>query len=117
MRNTQLDLADRIAMLLGGGLLVLAIPVMGVLNVLAGAETPLYTYEATQAGETTTGQVLAPALAPEGATIVQSPLFDPTMRAYLAAAGLIVFGLYYAYRLFVHAPREPTEQPATAAAD
>lgn len=117
MEQTDFDLADRIAMYIGGGLLLLAIPVMGILNVLAGAESPLYVYEVTQGGETTTGHALAPAMAPEGASIVQSPLFDPNLRAYLVAAGLVIFGLYYVYRLFVHAPRETKTTPPTSTAD
>jgi len=114
MATTQLDYADRIAMYIGGGLLVLAIPVMGVLNLLAGNESPLYTYKVTSGGATTTGHALAPDLAPKGATIVASPLFDPNLRAYIAAAGMIIFAAYFLYRLFVPAARE-TEDDATTA--
>ncbi|ESP89948.1 hypothetical protein K933_00257 [Candidatus Halobonum tyrrellensis G22] len=84
----------------GGGLVTLGIVVMGLINVLVGYESPLYVYELTSGGETTTGQVVAPALVPEGATVVASPLFGPTLRAYVVALGLIVFGLYGVYRLF-----------------
>ena len=117
MTTDTLDLADKITMYVGGGLMLLAIPVMGILNLLAGAESPLYVYELTTAGETTTGEALAPALAPEGAAIVHSPLFDPTLRAYIIALGLLVFGLYFVYRLFVYSPREETTQQVAPAAD
>lgn len=116
MTDTQLDVADRLAMYVGGGLIMLGIPVTGILNVLAGAESPLFTYEVTKGGETTTGQVLAPALAPEGASIIHSPLIGPNARAYLVALGLLVFGLYGVYRLADHREKggERTERAATA---
>ncbi|MFB6155625.1 MAG: hypothetical protein ABEJ22_06990 [Haloferacaceae archaeon] len=115
--ETEFDLADRIAMYLGGGLLLLAIPVMGVLNILAGAESPMYAYEVTQGGETTTGHALTRALAPDGATIVHSPLFAPNLRAYIAALGLIIVGAYFVYRLFVTSPREAQTRQAAPTAD
>lgn len=117
MTNTTFDLADEIAMYVGGGLILLAIPLMGIVNLLAGAESPLYAYELTAGGETTTGTALSPALVPQGATIVHSPLFDPTVRAYLVAVGLVIFGLYFVYRLFVDSPREVETTVATPAAD
>jgi hypothetical protein len=94
--STELDLADRIAMYVGGGLLVLAIPVMGLATTLAGSTTPLYVYETADGS----GQVLAPALAPEGAEIVSAPLVDPNLRAALVLAALAVWAAYAVYRLF-----------------
>lgn len=52
---TEMTTADRIAMYIGGGLLLLAIPVMGLINVFAGYESPMYVYELAQDGATTTG--------------------------------------------------------------
>lgn len=103
------DLADKIAMWIGGGLIVLALPVMGLIVTLTGSMSPLYAYKA---GEET-GTVLAPALAPEGAEIVTSPLFSPNMRAWLIAIGLTIWGLYAIYRVF--APREPERRKAPTA--
>lgn len=111
---TNIDLADRIAMYLGGGLVMLGIVVLGIVNLVAGYESPMYAYEVTQNGQATTGHALSPALAPEGATIVHSPLVDPNLRAYIVALGLIVFGLYAAYRLFVHDGAPLTERSAPA---
>lgn len=104
-------------MYVGGGLLVLAIPVMGIVEVLAGNASPLYTYEVTQGGETTTGNVLAPALAPEGAEIVGSPVFDPNLRATLVALGLVVFGLFAIYRLIDHRATETESRTRATTAD
>lgn len=118
--TTHLDTADRIAMYGGGGLVFVGIVVLGTVNVLAGAETPLYVYELVQGGETTTGTVIAPALAPEGATIVASPLVGPTIRAYVVALGLVIFGLYGVYRPFAGRAEEPRagrERPAAAGDD
>lgn len=103
---TDTDLADRIAMYLGGGLVVLGIVVLGLVNLLAGHESPMTIYEVTQGGQTTTGYALSPALAPSGATIVSVPPVAPNLRAYIVALGLLVFGVYAIYRLFVH--RDPT---------
>ena len=102
---SDLSLADRIAMYVGGGLVVLAIPVLGFLNVLAGAESPMYVYELTQGGATTTGYAITPATVPQGAQLVHSPLFSPNLRASIAVLGFLVFGLYGVYRLFVHGTR------------
>ena len=118
MANSDLDLADKIAMYLGGGLVVLGIVVIGFIEILAGAESPLYAYEVTQNGETTTGYTLSPGVAPEGAEIVHSPIFDPNLRAYIIALGLIVFGVYAIYRLFVHdAVGTRTGQPTPSGND
>ncbi|MFB6195351.1 MAG: hypothetical protein ABEI80_04205 [Haloplanus sp.] len=114
---TDLTLADRIAMYIGGGLLVLAIPVLGIINVLAGYESPMYVYRMTQGGSTTTGYAITPGTVPQGAELVHSPLIAPNLRAYLVALGLIIFGLYGVYRLFVHGPREGTQEYVTATGD
>ncbi|MFB6101126.1 MAG: hypothetical protein ABEJ73_01000 [Haloplanus sp.] len=115
--TTTLDLADKIAMYVGGGLVVLGVVVLGIINVLAGAESPLYAYEVTQNGEPTTGHALAPGMAPEGAEIIHSPLFDPNLRAYIIALGLIIFGLYAVYRLFVHSTEDSLERAGTPSND
>lgn len=106
------DLADKIAMYVGGGLIVLGIAVMGFINLLARGESAMTVYEVTQGGATTTGHALSPAMAPAGATIVHVPLFDPNLRAYIVALGLLVFGLYAVYRVFVHAVRQPDRRVA-----
>lgn len=97
---TNLSTMDKLAMYLGGGLLVLAIPVMGTIVILAGSMSPLYSYEA---GEQS-GYVLAPAMAPEGAQIVSSPIFDPVLRGYLILAGLIILMLLGVSKLFTPEP-------------
>ncbi|MFC7046601.1 hypothetical protein ACFQH6_15375 [Halobacteriaceae archaeon GCM10025711] len=103
------DLADKLAMWIGGGLIILAIPVMGLIVTLTGSMSAMYAYTL---GEES-GYVLAPALAPEGAEIVASPLFSPNMRAWLIAIGLTIWGLYAIYRVF--APRTPERRKSPAA--
>jgi hypothetical protein len=92
----QLDIVDKIAMYVGGGLMVLAIPVMGILTTITGSMAPLYAYKA---GEET-GHVLAPSLAPEGAEIVSSPLVDPNLRAAMVLLALLVWGGCAVYKLY-----------------
>lgn len=110
--------ADRIAMYVGGGLLVVAIPIMGLINVLAGYESPMYVYELTQGGSTTTGYAITPGTVPQGAELIHSPLIAPNIRAYLIAFAFIIFGLYAIYRLFVHrAGEEAVSHVATPSSD
>jgi hypothetical protein len=109
----DLNLVDKIAMYVGGGLMILAIPVMGILTTLAGSMAPLYSYKA---GEET-GTVLAPSMAPEGAEIVTSPLFDPNLRAMLILGALVVWGLCGIYKLYGGEPATSDSQssvPGTA---
>jgi len=103
---TNITTADRIAMYIGGGLMVLAIPVMGLINVLAGYESPMYVYETTQGGSTTTGYAITQGTVPQAAELIHSPLIAPNIRAYIIALALVIFGLYAAYRLFVHSAGE-----------
>jgi len=107
----NLNTMDRIAMYLGGGLIILAIPVMGVIVTLAGSMSPLYSFTAGDAS----GTVLNPAMAPEGAQIVSSPVFDPILRGYLILLGLIIFMLLGIYKLF--SPASDTSSTTTAMAD
>lgn len=106
---TQFDFVDRILMYLSGGLLVLAIPVMGTIEMLAGNSAPMYAYEVTQSGETTSGYALNPSLAPEGAEIVSSPVFDPNLRAYLVVAALAMLAVAAIYNV---ARAASTDEPA-----
>jgi hypothetical protein len=89
------DTADRLAMYLGGGLIVLAIPVVGIINTLTGSMTPLYVYEGTEAS----GQAYSAAAVPQGAEVVSAPLVDPNVRAGMVALGLAIWGLFAVYRL------------------
>ncbi|MFC6718169.1 hypothetical protein ACFQGT_11070 [Natrialbaceae archaeon GCM10025810] len=76
--NTETPTADRIAMLLGGGLVLLGTVVLGLLNTLAGA----------------------PALpVEEDGAIVAEPLVSPDLRAYVIALGLLIWLLFAIYKL------------------
>lgn len=117
MTTDALDLADRIAMIVGGGLIVLAIPVIGLVNTLAGSMSPLYKYQYTnEAGETVTAYGLESSV-PEGATVLVDPLVDPMTRAWIVFFGLLVFGVYGVYRLVGGRKterREPTPEATGA---
>jgi hypothetical protein len=97
---TQSDLTtlDKAAMWLGGGLIILAIPVMGLIVTLAGSNSALYTYQVEQGGEMVTQQGLH---VPAGATAVTEPLFSPNLRGTIVLIGLVIFGLYAIYKFLV----------------
>lgn len=89
---------DNAAMALGGGLITLGVVVLGIVELLAGkpyGAAPL-TNDA--------GQVIA------------TPAVDPVVRTGLVIAGLVVFGLYAAYRLVTPVP-ERTDATTQARAD
>lgn len=115
MTNDKLDLADKLAMGIGGGLIILAIPVMGFLTTITGSMSPYYTIRVMENGEAVTKTVLGPAI-PAGAEIVNAPLFAPNLRASLVLIGLLVFALYGVYKAF--RPSDLTvEQRTVAPAD
>ena len=107
--NDNLDLADKLAMGIGGGLIILAIPVMGFITTITGSLSPLYKYEVMKNGEAVVQHGVGPAI-PDGATILTAPLFAPNMRAWLVLVGLLVFAIYGVYKAFSGAAEEPTEQ-------
>lgn len=92
--NSELTTADRIAMLLGGGLILLGTAALELVNVLAGA--PQVPVE-------------------EEGVIVATPVVSPTLRAYIIALGLLVWLGFAVYKLTrapaVDAP-EATTSPA-----
>ena len=69
---------DRIAMVLGGGLILVGIAVMGLINVISGA--PHLPVE-------------------EEGAIVATPVVAPELRAGLVAVGLAVWFVYGLYTL------------------
>ncbi|MFB6071742.1 MAG: hypothetical protein ABEJ88_02115 [Halobacterium sp.] len=99
MTDDTLDLADKLAMTVGGGLILLAIPVIGFFTTITGSMSPLYKYQVTtKAGETVVKHGLAKNI-PEGATILTDPLVDPMTRAWITFVGLIVLAVYGVYRV------------------
>ncbi|MFP4589937.1 MAG: hypothetical protein ACLFMX_02885 [Halobacteriales archaeon] len=76
MTTSTTSTADRIAMLVGGGLIVVGVIVLGFLNTITNSPH----LEVVEDG-----------------TVVAEPLIPPDLRAYLVLAGLLVwllFGLY-----------------------
>lgn len=116
MNMDKLDLADKIAMGVGGGLIILAIPVMGFLTTITGSMSPLYTYKVAKGGETVTKHGVGPAV-PASAEVVNAPLFGPNMRAGLVFLGLLVFALYGAYKLFTGGTESAEQTTATPTGD
>ncbi|APW98678.1 hypothetical protein CHINAEXTREME_13210 [Halobiforma lacisalsi AJ5] len=94
--TTTTDVVDRIAMGLGGGLMLLGIVVMGLINDLAGA--PHVPVE-------------------EEGAIVATPVVSPDLRAYLIALGLLVWFVYGVYKLTSAPPTAEIDSPAAPADD
>ena len=78
---TQLTTADRIAMVAGGGLVVLGVVLVGLLEILLGSPHPVDS---------------------EGA-IVHEALIPIEVRSYVILLGLLILGLVAVYK-FVAAP-------------
>ncbi|MFB6192233.1 MAG: hypothetical protein ABEI11_02795, partial [Haloarculaceae archaeon] len=72
MTDDTLDIADKVTMIVGGGLILLAIPVIGFLTTVAGSMSPLYKYQVTEGGETVVKYGIEASI-PEGATILVDP--------------------------------------------
>ncbi len=86
------DIIDKAAMALSGGLMLLGIVGLGIVELVAGkpyGAVPL----TNEAGE-----------------IIATPMVDPTLRTGLVLAGLLVLGLYGLYQLAT--PMPPAEQQA-----
>jgi len=82
---SELTTADRIALYGGGGLFALGVFLIGLFEMLAGAEHPV-------TGE---GQ------------IVHDAVIDVEIRAYIILAALLVWGLYVIYRVVATTPSVP----------
>lgn len=78
MTTQQLSTVDRIAMLVGGGLIIIGTAVLGFLNVITNSPH----MEVVEDG-----------------TVVAEPLISPDLRAYIILLGLLVFLLYGLYKL------------------
>jgi hypothetical protein len=117
MTDDTLDIVDKLAMTVGGGLILLAIPVIGFLTTITGSMSPLYEYQVTnKAGETVVKTGLAKNI-PDGATILTEPLVDPMTRAWIVFVGLLVLAGYAVYRVLApktSASESGTERRSTA---
>lgn len=80
-----LTTADRIAMYVGGGLVILGTFVIGLLDMFLGAGHAV----------TSEGQIVHDALVPL------------PYRSYIILAGLLIWGLYAIYKVVATTPRTP----------
>ena len=87
---SELTMADKIAMYLGGGLVVLGVVVLGLLEMFLGATHPV----------------------DEEGQIIHEALIPLDVRAYIILLGLLVLGLYAVYKVV---GTTPSADPATAA--
>lgn len=91
-RDTEIGTADRVAMLVGGGLVLLGTVVLGFLDLFVGNPYPMPV--TNDAGE-----------------IIANPTFSIEIRGTIIALGLAVFALYAVYKVFA-AMTSPAAGPA-----
>lgn len=93
MDTDDVTIADRIAMAVGGGLILLGVVALGFVNTILGApHQPVV----------------------EEGTVVASPVVSPELRAALVALGLLVWFVYGAYKLATPAGRRDGPSPTPA---
>jgi hypothetical protein len=85
---SELTTADRIAMYIGGGLVVLGTVGIGLVEMIAGSPHPV-------SGE---GQIVHEALVPL------------EIRSYIILLGLLIWGLYAVYKVVAIKPRSGATQ-------
>ncbi|MFB6085182.1 MAG: hypothetical protein ABEJ84_00010 [Halodesulfurarchaeum sp.] len=95
MTQEHLTAVERTGMIVIGGLFVIALPIMGILNVIGGSMSAMIAYTKGD----TSGHALTQAAVPEGAKITAAPLVGPNTRAWLILLALLVLGAVAVYRL------------------
>jgi len=96
---TDLTTVDRLAMLLGGALVVLGTVVLGILEALLGNPSPV-------------------PVTNEAGAVVATTTFPVEVRAYLIAFGMLVWLIAGVYKLIAGVPRERgTAAPRGTAAE
>ncbi|MFB6227886.1 MAG: hypothetical protein ABEH88_04780 [Halobacteriales archaeon] len=88
---TQLTTADRIALYVGGGLVLIGVAGIGTIEMIAGASHPV-------SGE---GQIQHEALVPI------------EIRSSIILLGLLIWGLYAVYQVIATSPDVKTGTPST----
>ncbi|WP_436933525.1 hypothetical protein [Halovenus marina] len=83
---TELSTVDKIALYVGGGLVIIGTFVIGLLEMAVGSGHPV----------TGDGQ------------IVHEALIDIQIRSYIIIAGLVIWGLYVIYKVAAGPPRTPS---------
>ncbi len=94
METENITLVDKIAMALGGGLVLLGTAVFGFFETLLG--NPHAVAETNEAGD-----------------VIAHTTFDPQLRAYIIAAGLLIWGLFAVYKLTTGVPRSETKRSSS----
>ena len=88
MTQTHFDTLDRIALVVSGGLMLLGIVVLGLVEVVAGKP-----YGASP-------------ITNDAGNVVATPAIDPTIRTGLVILGLVVLMLWGLYRMVTVVPSE-----------
>ncbi len=94
MTHEHLSAFERAAMIVFAGLVVLALPIIGVLNTIAGSMSGMIEYGTGDSA----GYALSQSGIPEGMDATAMPIIEPNLRATILAIALIVLGLMVVYR-------------------
>lgn len=95
MTQEHITAVERTGMIVIGALLVIALPIMGILNTIGGSMSAMIAY----AEGDSSGYALTEAAVPEAAEITASPLVGPNFRAWLILLAILVLGGVAIYRL------------------
>lgn len=110
MTQEHITAVERTGMIIIAALLVIAMPIIGILNTIGGSMSAMVAYTE---GESS-GYALAESAAPEAAEITASPMVGPNTRAVVIAAALIVLGALAIYRYVSLSGVEPSATAAPA---
>ncbi|MFW5900494.1 MAG: hypothetical protein ACOCTH_01800 [Halodesulfurarchaeum sp.] len=110
MTHETITAVERAGMVLFAGLIVLAMPIIGLLNTVGGSMSGMVEY--MEDGES--GYALAQSAVPEAAEITATPIVGPNVRATMLAIALNVFALMVVYRMVSVSGTDPNASPAPA---
>lgn len=95
MTKENLTAVERLGMIVMGALVVIALPIMGILNTIGGSMSAMIAYTEGDSS----GYALTQAGVPEAAEITATPLVSPTFRAWMLLLFILVLGGIAVYRL------------------
>ncbi|MFB6153331.1 MAG: hypothetical protein ABEJ27_03670 [Halodesulfurarchaeum sp.] len=104
MTTQSIPTVDKLVMIAGMVLLLVALPIAGTVVTMGGSMSPMVTY--TQGDSS--GHALSVAGVPDGAQATSVPLIGVNTRAVLVALALVLFALLAVYKL-VQGPAEAAE--------
>jgi asparagine N-glycosylation enzyme membrane subunit Stt3 len=110
MTHDTITAVERAGMVVFATIVILALPIIGLLNTVGGSMSGMVEYMEGDAA----GYALAQSAVPEAAEITATPVVGPNTRAALLAFGLVLFALLALYRFVSISGTEPDAAPVPA---